>query len=212
VEADRLGFSDRLRVPRLLELDRARSRPLHEQHQPRSRRFIAALPVLAAEPAFQHTTRIYLENDINRQSPLFVPLMALGAGLAFGLLRRFDPRPLLVLAFGVLLTRTTEFVPLIVPALVVALRGTAAIGWRWWALTGLCFGIATAIVWDRPFSLGGTVAAAPLLVAGAAVAERIWRVVEHPTRRRVLTLVGLAGLAAPAFTGVIDLALRARTP
>ncbi|MDQ2915125.1 MAG: hypothetical protein M3T56_18030 [Chloroflexota bacterium] len=98
------------------------------------------------------------------------------------------------------------------PALVLALRGTAAIGWRWWALTGLCFGIATAIVWDRPFSLGGALLAAPLMTAGAALAERIWRVVERPTRRRVLTFVALAGIAAPAFTGLVDLVLPARTP
>ena len=47
---------------------------------------VATIPVLAAEPAFQHTTRIYLENNITRFSPLFVPLVALGGGLAFALL------------------------------------------------------------------------------------------------------------------------------
>jgi hypothetical protein len=186
--------------------------PFMNNISPEVLRIIAAIPVLAAEPEFQHTTRIYLENDITRLSPAFVPLVALGAGLAFGLLRRFDARPLLVLGLGALLTRTTDFVPLIVPALLIALRGKAAIGWRWWALTGLCFGIATAIIWDRPFTLGGALAAAPLMAAGAAVAGRIWRVVERPTRRAVLTFVTLAGIAAPAFTGVIDLALRARTP
>ena len=175
-------------------------------------RFIATIPVLAAEPAFQHTTRMYLANDITRFSPLFVPLMALGAGLAFGLLRRFDPRPLVVLGLGLLLTRTTDFVPLIVPAVVVALRGTAAIGWRWWTLTGLFFGVATAIVWGRPFTVGGALLAAPLMAVGASVADRIWRVVERPTRRRVLTFVAVAGVAAPALTGAIDLALRARNP
>jgi hypothetical protein len=117
-----------------------------------------------------------------------------------GLLRRFDRRPLLVLGLGALLARTTDFVPLIAPALVVTLRGTAAIGWRWWAVTGLRFGLATAIVGDRPFSLGG------------AVAARIWRVVEGPTRGRILTFVALAGIAARAFTGVTEFALRARTP
>jgi hypothetical protein len=110
------------------------------------------------------------------------------------------------------LTRTTDFVPLIAPALVLALRGTAAIGWRWWALTGLCFGIATAIVWHRPFTLGGALLAAPLMAVGGALAERIWRVVERPTRGRVVKFVALAGIAAPAFTGVLDLVLRARTP
>jgi hypothetical protein len=137
-------------------------------------RLIAAIPVLAAEPAFQHTTRIYLANDITPFSPLFVPL--------------------------------------IVPALVIALGGTAAIGWRWWALTGICFGTATAITWDRPFSLGGPLVAGPLLAAGAAFADRIWRVVERPTRRGVLTLVTVAGIGTPALTGVIDLILRGRTP
>jgi hypothetical protein len=162
--------------------------------------------------AFQHTTRISLENDITRLSPLFVALAALGAGLAFGLLRRFDPRPLLILVLGALLTRTTGFVPLIVPALVLALRGAAAIGWRRWALTGLCFGIGAAIIWERPFTLGGALLAGPLMAVGGALAERIWRVVERPTRSRVLRLVALAGIGAPAFTGVVDLVLRVRTP
>ena len=35
--------------------------------------------------------------------------------------------------------------------------------------------------------------------------------IERATRR-VLTFVAVAGVAAPAFTGAIDLALRARTP
>jgi hypothetical protein len=88
----------------------------------------------------------------------------------------------------------------------------ATIGWRWWAVSGLCSGLAIAIVGDRPVSLGGALAAAPLRAAGAAVAERVWRVVEDPRRGRVLTFVALAGVAAPAFTGIINLALRARTP
>jgi len=79
-------------------------------------------------------------------------------------------------------------------------------------LTGLCFGIATAIIWDRPFTLGDALLAARVMAIGASVANRIWRVVELPTRRRVLTFVALAGVAAPGFTGVIDLALRAGTP
>jgi hypothetical protein len=88
----------------------------------------------------------------------------------------------------------------------------AAIGWRWWALTGLCFGIATAIIWGRPLRLGGALLAAPLMGVGAYIAHRMWRVVERTTRPRVLTFVALACVAAPGFTGVIDLALRAHTP
>src|SRR6266571_3294432 len=86
---------------------------------------------------------------------------------------------------------SVAFVPLIVPALVVTRRGAPAIGWRWWALTGLCFGMVTGV---------------------ATIAARTWHVVERPTSRRVRTFVALAGTAAPAFTRVIDIALRARTP
>ena len=66
-------------------------------------------------------------------------------------------------------------------------------------------------MWGRPFTLGGALLAAQLMAVGASVANRIWRVVERATRR-VLTFVAVAGVAAPAFTGAIDLALRARTP
>ncbi|HYV21385.1 MAG TPA: hypothetical protein VEN31_01910 [Candidatus Bathyarchaeia archaeon] len=79
-------------------------------------------------------------------------------------------------------------------------------------LTGLGFGIAAAIIWDRPFTLGAALLAARVVAIGASVAERVSRVVERPTRRRGLTFVALAGVAAPVFTGVIDLVLRARTP
>jgi hypothetical protein len=44
------------------------------------------------------------------------------------------------------------------------------------------------------------------------MARRVWTVVERPTRARVLTFVVIAGICAPAFTGILDLALRARTP
>ena len=44
------------------------------------------------------------------------------------------------------LTYTTLYVPLIVSAIALALRGTARVGWRRWAFTGLLFGIATAII------------------------------------------------------------------
>ena len=108
------------------------------------------------------------------------------------------------------LTYTTTYVPLIVSAIALAVRGTARVGWRWWAFTGLLFGIATAIIWDHPLTFDRALLAAPLMALGAAVAERTWRVVEHPTRGRVLTFVTLAGICEPALTGVLDLALRSR--
>jgi hypothetical protein len=186
--------------------------PFMDNLSPEFVRFVAAIPVLAVEPAFQHTARIYLANDITRANPIFVPLVVLGAGFSLGLLRRFDPRPLLVLALGLLFTRTTTYVPVIVPALVLAVRASASLGWRWWALTGLLFGAATAMVWNREGVAGGALLGALLMPLGAGLADRVWRVVERPTRSAVLTFVTVAGICAPAFTGVIDLALRARTP
>ena len=172
--------------------------PFMNNISPEVLRIIASIPVLAAEPAFQHTTRIYLENNITRFSPLFVPLVALGGGLAFGLLRRFDPRPLLVLGLGLLLTRTTDFVPLIVPAIVIALRGTAAIGWRWWAVTGLCFDIATAIL-DRPCTFGSS-RRRPLMAAGAA--SRASLACRWSPRAAGPSLLALAGLGGARLQGV----------
>ena len=172
--------------------------------------FISRIPVLAAEPPFQHTVRIYLAYDITRWSPLFVPLASLGVGLAFGLLRRLDPRPLLVLALGVFLTFSTTYVPLVVPSLVLAASGAQRVGRGIWLLAGLVFGISTAIVWHG--NAVGALLAAPLMLAGAMLADRIWQVMERPTRTSVIGLVAVAGIGAPTVTGIIDLTLRFRTP
>jgi hypothetical protein len=106
----------------------------------------------------------------------------------FGLLRPFDPRPLGIIGLRALLTHTTTSVPLVVPALVLAVRGMAEIGWRWWAL------------------------AAPLTVVGVSVAEGMWRAVERPTRDGVGSFVALAGFVAPALTRILALSLRYRSP
>ena len=180
--------------------------------------FIRRIPVLAAEPAFQHTIRIYEQWDITRMSPLFLPLAAAGAGLGLGLLRRFDPRPLVVLALTAFLTYQHTLVPYVVPAAVIAAAGTKPVTWRWWAVGGLCFGIAGAIETvavarrSADFPLGSALVAAPLLLAGAWLAGRIWSVVEAPRRDAVLAFVVIAGICAPAVTGVLDLYLRTHTP
>ena len=95
------------------------------------------------------------------------------------------------------------------PALVVARRGTAAIGWRWWAPIGFCFGVARALTWQPRFTLGVALAVAPLMAAGTAISGPISHVVERPTPRGVLAFVALSGIASPAFAGA--LALRTRT-
>ena len=58
----------------------------------------------------------------------------------------------------------------------------------------------------------GALAAAPLTLLGAWLADRVWALMERPERGGVIRFVTLAGVVAPMITGVIDLALRFRTP
>ena len=178
---------------------------------------IRRIPVLAASAPFQHTVRIYEAWDITRLNVLFVPLAAIGAGLGIRLLQRFDPRPLVILALTALVSFTAPWVPYLVPGAIVAWAGPRITSWRWLAAAGFAFGLVTAF-FSFAISKGTTLpffsafVAAPAFAAGAWLADKIWSVVIAPTRRRVLTFAMLAGLAAPAVTGALDLYLRARTP
>ncbi len=171
---------------------------------------VARIPVLAAEPAFGHTTRIYLAYDLHRMSPLFVPLASLSAGMALALVRRFDARPLLMLGLTFVASRTSAYVPFLAPGVVLALRGTRAASPRTWLLAGAAFAIATAVLWRG--TPGGALLGTVLFAAGVWIGHRVWDVVDRPTRRGVLAVVALFGIAYPALTGAVDLALRARVP
>ena len=48
--------------------------------------------------------------------------------------------------------------------------------------------------------------------SGAWLADRAWMVIADPRRGRVLAFVTVAGLCAPAITGILDLYRRAHTP
>ncbi len=54
--------------------------------------YVSRISVLATEPAFQHTTRIYLGAGIDRSNVLFVPLISLSAGMGVSLLQSFNAR------------------------------------------------------------------------------------------------------------------------
>ena len=70
--------------------------------------------------------------------------------------------------------------------------------------------VTTAAIWTgTPL---GALVSVPLFIAGSLLANRIWHVVAVPTRAGVVRLTALAGLAMPALTGIVDLALRARIP
>ena len=170
--------------------------------------YVSRIPVLAAEPAFQHTTRIYLAFDIHRMNALFVPLASLSAGMALALVRSFDARRIVVLALTALLTWTSTAVPFIVPGLVLAIHGQRSIDRATWALAGIGFALVTAVIWYA--NAGGAVLGILLFPAGVWLGQLIWSVVERPTRRGVLAFAFLAGLVYPALTGIVDLILRAR--
>lgn len=179
---------------------------------------IRRLPVLAVEPPFQHTIRIYEQWDITRLNVLFVPLAAMGAGLGIWLLRRFDSRPLAIIALTAFVSYTAPWVPYVVPGAIVALGGARAASWRWLAAAGCAFGIATAAIsvaiarGDILFPVFGVLAAIPALAVGAWLADTVWAIASDPRRRQVFTFVIVAGIGAPAVTGVLDLYLRTHTP
>jgi hypothetical protein len=72
--------------------------PLYANTTPARVEAISHIPVLFAQAAAQHTFRIYLAWNLTRTNPLFVPLAALWAGVALGLLRRLDRRAWMPLA------------------------------------------------------------------------------------------------------------------
>jgi len=179
---------------------------------------IRRIPALAAEPAFQHTIRIYETDGITRLNVLFIPLAAAGAGLGIRLLQRFDPRPVVLIGLTALVTYTSPGVPYVVPGAVVALAGPRITGWRWLGAAGFGFGLVAALVsvaigrGEVGLPIFSALAAMVTFAIGAWLADRIWLVVADPQRGRVLAFVATAGIGAPALTGALDLYLRAHTP
>src|SRR5438270_12457030 len=179
---------------------------------------IRRIPVLAIEPPYQHTIRIYEAYDITRLNVLFTPLAAAGAWLGIRLLQQFDPRPLTIVGLSALVTYTSPWVPYVVPGAVVAIAGPRITSWRWLAAAGFGFGLVAAFIsvaigrGQIGLPIFGAIAAMLTFAIGAWLADKIWSVVADPRRRRVLTFVVIAGLCAPALTGALDLYLRARTP
>lgn len=191
---------------------------------------IAALPVLAAEPDAQRTFRLYRAWDLTKQSGLYVPIAAAAAGAGLAVLQRLVARGGLAVLVALLFTavtmagerRTAAFFGLAGDArtwaplpLVPALSVYLVLHWRRlptrlaWAAAGLVFGLQAGATWGQGPAAGlGAALGMPL---GAGLGERLWRVVDQPTRRCVLRLVGAVGLALPLGLGLVDLALRART-
>jgi hypothetical protein len=171
---------------------------------------IARIPVLAAEPAFQHTARIYITADLTRHNPLFVPLISLSAGMGLGLLRAFDARAPVTVLLTALASWTSTLIPFLIPGIILAVGRTHPETAVIRVLAAAGFALTTAVIWQG--SLVGAIVGTVLFYAGLLIAERVWSVVARPTRSGVLAIATVFGLALPALTGVVDLALRARIP
>ena len=172
--------------------------------------FVARIPVLAAEPAFQHTARIELAYDLDRHSPLFVPLSSLSVGMAVALVRSFVSNTVVFVALTGASTWFTKFVPTIVPGAVLWMNGARRPAVVTRLVTGAAFAIAAAVIWKG--TPGGVVLGTLLFAAGMSIGYRIWDVVERPTRGAVLAFITIFGIAYPALTGAVDLWLRAHVP
>ena len=73
--------------------------PILRNPPPNALRAIAALPVLADDAAYQHTSRIYLTWNLDRTNWLYLPLIAFGVGFGLRLLQRLTgPRDRWLLA------------------------------------------------------------------------------------------------------------------
>ncbi|HEY2593623.1 MAG TPA: hypothetical protein VGK33_06960, partial [Chloroflexota bacterium] len=200
--------------------------PILRNPPPNGLRAIAALPVLAADAAFQHTTRIYLTWHLDRTNWLYLPMISLSMGFALRLAQRLTgPRDrwlVLVSGLGLLLAVVSSEAGgtgwgrvLLAPPLLPAAVGYALahrLGVRsYWAWAGAGWGACLAsLVWVHDPLLA--LVFGPLAMGGAWLAERVLSVVETPTRRTVIATACVVGVLLPVVSGVADLYLRTHTP
>jgi hypothetical protein len=199
--------------------------PILRNPPPNGLRAIAALPVLAADAAFQHTTRIYLTWNLDRTNWLYLPLISVTMGFTLRLAQALTgPRNrwlLLVAGVGLVLAVISSEVGgngwarvLLAPPLLPAALGYALarlVGLRPpWAWAGAGWGACAAgLVWVHVPALA--LVCGPLAIGGAWLGERVLYVIEAPTRRTLIALVCVIGLLPPAFSGMLDLWLRTHT-
>ncbi len=188
--------------------------PLAGNTSPAEVQQLALRPLFLREPAAEHAFRIALQWNLTRTNPLFVPLAAIWVGMALTLARRLEPRTgVYVAAVGVWSLLTVTPGPFWLA--ILASLGLGALrlpSWLVWGVSGALFGAAGAYVWHNP-ALAGllTLVAAPLMVLGHALGDRLGGIIRDPSEQRGYLFVYL-GLIIPLCTGIVDLYLRANTP
>jgi len=194
---------------------------------------VAAIPILAEQPAYQHTARIYREWSLTRSNPLFAVLGGLWVGMLLGVLRIVERRIAFVvgllavwtllttvrdrgtaLRLGIDLAHWAAWLP--IPVLPAAL--VWAVGWRvglggTWAtpLAGATFGVLSQLIWPSVGVLPAAALGAGACVLGEMVGARLGTILEKPTSPGCLEIATTA-VSVPFLTGLADLYLRLHTP
>ena len=207
--------------------------PFQNNHTPEKVAAIADIPVLAEQPAYQHTSRIYLQWRIVRASPWFVIFGAFWAGLVLVLLRSLDPRWRFVLiviaiwsAFALARERGCCHAPragrepgrpLAAGAAAagrlrrdVALeigRGRLAAG----VAAGAVFGFISLLVWPFGNVVGGAILGGICGGVGTFAGAALAGILHRPAARGCAALAAIS-LIVPFASGAVDLFLRFHTP
>lgn len=207
--------------------------PFQHNQTPEKVAAVAAIPVLADQPEFQHTARIYLDWRLTRAHPGFVVLGALWAGLAVAALQRFGGRTrfvvLLVTAWTVLALfgdrrtaarlsldpgHAASWLPIpLLPALLAStfVRRGGGDPFIAMAVGGAAFGLVSQAIWPSIGVTTGALLGAVAAPLGFRLGDRLMATLEQPTRERCVALA-LVAVVAPLLSGLIDLFLRSRTP
>jgi hypothetical protein len=199
--------------------------PILRNPPPAGLQAIAQIPVLAADAAFQHTTRIYLAWHLDRTNWLYLPMIAFTVGLGVRLAQRLTgPRdrwlvllsavPLALAAFSDELGSGWARLLLAPPFLPAALgyAGMRRIGVRGpcaWLGAGWGAAVVSLVVTKEPLV---ALLSGPLALVGAYVGERLLAVVDHPSRRAVIATNFAVGILIPVLGGALDLYWRMNTP
>jgi hypothetical protein len=193
---------------------------------------LAAVPVLASQPAYQHTFRIYRDWNVTRSNVLFPVLGGLWLGRVLSAVRMLDGRPSLLLVLivmwtvfaafrdrsaairlGIDPTHVASWLPIpLLPATI-----GAVLAWRLrWSLTlsallaGAVFGGTSQAVWWSIGIVDAALLGAATCALGVTLGTRLASVIEKPTARRCL-VVTMTAFAVPVLSGLVDLYLRLHT-
>lgn len=207
--------------------------PFGQNNTPNTVFAISQIPILAAQPAAQHTYSIYLTWNIDRTNPVFPALAALAAGVGLTAVRAVTPRHDYLVLVALLSSLTTMIGDRNVANLVYASGGPA--NWlpipllpavllfvylsnrhvpddKAWAAAGVVFGLLCLLIWGTgPLSGVFALLAGPAMLGGSRIGKWVATLLVAPTREALSWAVPVMGVGFPVLTGIVDLYLRLNT-